>query len=933
MNRGAQATERWPHIRAIFDRALELPPEEVEPFLDRSCADDPELRSEVAAYLAADREAGSFLGAPAREDAAILLEEMADETDGVATDDVSPRLEGQSIGPYRVLHRAGSGGMGEVFAAYDARLGRTVALKRVRMKGAGAVPAARERFRREARAAAGLSHSGVVQVFDLLEAEGEDWIVMEYVEGRTLASLLKEGPLPEARVLALAREIGDALATAHARGLVHRDLKTENVLVTPDGRAKLLDFGLAKPWLEDDGAAGEADLTGKALLGTPRSMSPEQAAGQTVGPRSDLFSFGVLLYEAVTGGSPFLHDSPAVTLRRVCVHRQPPARTHNPTVSPAMSDLIDRLLEKEPARRPGSMDAVLADLGSIAAGSSWPAILRLRRPRRWLAAAALLLAIGAIVAAGFLWRALSSPPPLHVAVLEPELRGGEGLEEREILVAGLTTSILQGLIGLEGISAVTAADLEPALKKPMAAARALAAEEALRSRLDCRPQRCQLVLSRLAAADGRVLWTERLEVPTDNHRLLATAVAGRLRSAYPRLRPRAGSRIADLPPEVYESYLRLLHRSRTDTREKHPELLAALAALRRRAPGFLEAYLLEVRTLRRSFYYSKDEALLDRAFRLLDDAQEIAPGDPRALFERFDLAREDGRWPVAEAALAALQDLVPGDPEVLERQADLAVHQGNKQEALTLMRRAAELQPAFHHLYNLALMEYQQGEMAAARGTLEALLQRAPGSSRTQSLLAQFELVGGSPERAAELYRQLPAPARGIAETSNLGFAYLLLGRFPDATASYREAYGREPANPFLALNLADALALTRDPEGAGTLYRKVLELLDQGSQEPEWQGLTVRAQALAHLGREREAVAAIQRALQLAPDNPQVAFEAAIVYSLLRYNAPALVNAERAVQGGISPRWLRLSWFSVLRGEAAFQKLLTPAAAPSAAG
>lgn len=817
--------------------------------------------------------------------------------------------------------------MGEVFAAHDARLGRTVALKRVRM--GGAVPAARERFRREARAAAGLSHPGVVQVFDLLEAEGEDWIVMEYVEGRTLAALLKEGPLPETRALALAREVGEALAAAHARGLVHRDLKTENVLVTPDGRAKLLDFGLAKPWLEgDDGAAGETGLTGKALLGTPKSMSPEQATGQTVGPRSDLFSFGVLLYETVTGESPFLHASPAVTLRRVCAYRQSPARTHNPAVSAATSDLIDRLLEKEPARRPESMGAVLADLGRIAAGSSWPALLG--RPRRWLAAAALLLAAGA---AGLLWRALASPPPLHVAVLEPEVHGGENLEEGEVLVAGLSTSILQGLIGLEGVSAVTTDDLEPALKKPLAAARALAAEEALRSRLDCRPRRCQLVLSRLAAADGRVLWTERLEVPTDNHRLLATAVAGRLRSAYPRLRPRAGSRIADLPPEIYESYLRLLHRFRTETRGNHPELLAALATLRRRAPGFLEAYLLEVRALRRSFYFSKDEALLDRAFRLLDDAQETTTGDPRVLFERFDLAREGGRWTAAEAALAALEDLVPGDPEALERQADLAVHQGRKQEALALMRRAAELQPAFHHLYNLALMEYQQGEMAAARGTLETLLRRVPGSSRTQSLLAQFELVGGSPERAAELYRQLPAPARGIAETSNLGFAFLLLGRFHDAAASYREAYGREPANPFLALNLADALALTGDPEDAGTLYREVLSLLDQGSQEPEWQGLTVRAQALAHLGRDREAVAAIQRALQLAPDNPQVAYEAAIVYSLLGYTAPALVNAERAIQGGISPRWLRLSWFNSLRGEASFQKLLAPAALPSAAG
>lgn len=908
---GETVPERWQRIRSLFERALELPPEEVAAFLDRSCAGDPELRSQVEAHLAADGEAGSFLATPA----AVLLEETLEGAAGELPDDVTRNLEGRSIGPYRVLRRAGSGGMGEVFAAHDGRLGRTVALKRIRM--GHSVPTARERFRREARAAAGLSHSGIVQVFDLLEAEGEDWIVMEYVEGSSLSALLKDGPLPEKRVLELAQEIARALAAAHARGLVHRDLKAENVLVTPDGHAKLLDFGLAKPWLNDGEAGSETALTGMALLGTPRSMSPEQAAGQAVGPQSDLFSFGVLLYEAVTGESPFLHESPAVTLRRVCAHRQPPARERNPAVSAAMSSLIDRLLEKEPARRPARVDAVLADLEKIA--DARPAFLR--RPRVWLAAAALLLAAGA----GLIWRALPSAPPVHVAVLDPELNGGEGLEDGEILKAGLVTSILQGLTGLEGLSAVTTDGLEPALKKPLVAARALAADEALRSRLDCQPRRCQLVLSRLAAADGRVLWTERLEVPTDDYRLLATAVAARLRSGYPDLRTRSGTRIADLPAGVYESYLRLLQRSRNKASGRDPELLADLAALRRRAPGFLEVCLLEARVLRQSFYFSQDEVLLDRAFALLEEAQGAAPGDPRVLFERFDLARESGRWFVAEEALAALDDVAPGDPGTLERQADLAVHQGSKDQALALMRRAAELRPAFHHLFNLALMEYQQGEMTAARRTLETLLRRAPGSARTQSLLAQLELVGGSLERAAELYGRLPAPSRGIAETSNLGFTYLLLGRFGAAAASYREAYGREPANPFLALNLADALALTGDSEGARTLYGKALSLLDQGPQEPEWQGLTVRAQALAHLGRDREAVTAIQRALQLAPDNPQVSFEAAIVYSLLNETASALVNAERALRGGISPRWLRLPWLDALRREAAFQKLLPP--------
>src|SRR5947209_1747639 len=209
----------------------------------------------------------------------------------------------ERIGSYRVLGHLGRGGMGEVFLAWDDRLRRKVAIKRLR-GDAETSPALRQRLLREARAAASLSHSAIVQVYDLIADDEGDCIVMEYVEGRTLGSRLSDGPLPLDFAVRLAREIADALAAAHIAGIVHRDLKADNVIVTPSGHARVLDFGLARRL---SGATDEVILTQHGfILGTCHAMSPEQAAGGKVDARSDLFPLGILLHHMLTGVSPFL---------------------------------------------------------------------------------------------------------------------------------------------------------------------------------------------------------------------------------------------------------------------------------------------------------------------------------------------------------------------------------------------------------------------------------------------------------------------------------------------------------------------------------------------------------------------------------------------------------------------------------------------------
>lgn len=270
----------------------------------------------------------------------------------------------EKIGPYRLIEPLGSGGMGTVWRAWDERLKRPVALKRI-LATAPEDAKLRERLRREAEAGARLNHPAIVHIYDILESEESDWIVMELVEGQTLHALLKEGPLDPQRVLRLGREIAEGLAEAHAQGFIHRDLKAPNVMTTHTGRAKILDFGVAKQIQPDE---QETTLsTPGFVVGTSYAMSPEQAMGLPLDARSDLFSLGSLLYEMVTGVAPFRAETTQATLARVCNFRQRPASSIRPEISQEFSDLIDRLLEKEPVDRPASAAEVVAALGRIVA--------------------------------------------------------------------------------------------------------------------------------------------------------------------------------------------------------------------------------------------------------------------------------------------------------------------------------------------------------------------------------------------------------------------------------------------------------------------------------------------------------------------------------------------------------------------------------------
>ena len=334
--------EQHRRARDLFEAALEREPSEAMRWLDAATTDDSAVRAEVRSLLEHHSRAGSFLTQPVAEVAPHLLEE----------DETLP--EGKVLGNYTIIRELGRGGMGRVYLALDARLGRTVALKALAPQMTREAHH-RERLRREARAAAVLTHPGICTVYALEELDGDLFIATEFVDGHTLREEISAGRPPSLDTIrATACELASALATAHAKGITHRDLKPENIMRTPDGRVKILDFGLARMARVEGSAASAAGSFTVALpgtlAGTPAYMAPEQVEGRAVGPPADVFAFGVLMYEWISGRHPFQAGSLLATLARVLDSTPDPLSAHA-DVPAWLSHVIDRCMSKSEAER------------------------------------------------------------------------------------------------------------------------------------------------------------------------------------------------------------------------------------------------------------------------------------------------------------------------------------------------------------------------------------------------------------------------------------------------------------------------------------------------------------------------------------------------------------------------------------------------------
>jgi Tol biopolymer transport system component/predicted Ser/Thr protein kinase len=416
-------SDRWEEINRLYNSAVEVEEKERASFLQNACGEDVELRREVESLLAYDQQAQQLLDRPAMQMAA---EKLAGEP---------PSLVGRKLGPYQILGVLGAGGMGEVYKARDTRLNRTVAIK-VLPRHLCERAEVRQRFEREARAIAGLNHPNICALHDIGKEEGIDFLVMEYMEGETLSKRLRKGPLPTEKLLRTAVEIATALDQAHRQGVIHRDLKPGNIMLTKQG-GKLLDFGLAKqnrpPFTKGDyrgvesGTESESLTEEGMLLGTLEYMAPEQVEGKEADSRTDIFALGVVMYEMATGKKAFEGESKASLAAAILTFEPPPITKIQPMTPPALERVVQRCLAKDPEDRWQTARDLTSELKWIAeAGGTLPATVAgakpiATKPRRELlyGALAIVFLVAAIVSTVFYLRLAPAPARAIISDILP----------------------------------------------------------------------------------------------------------------------------------------------------------------------------------------------------------------------------------------------------------------------------------------------------------------------------------------------------------------------------------------------------------------------------------------------------------------------------------------------------------------------------------
>jgi serine/threonine protein kinase/WD40 repeat protein len=329
--------EQWKQVDALLDAAMDLPEDEREQFVLRESAGDPRLREEVLGLLRAQTHVAHFMERPAISVAAHALARDANLTS-------IESLIGKTLGDYRIESPLGSGGMGEVYLAHDLKLNRKAALKILPRHFVADVERA-DRFRREAFALSALNHPALITIYEVGESGGVNFIAMEFVAGRTLRSMMDAG-LSFKESLVIASQVAEGLAAAHHAGVVHRDIKPDNIMVRADGYVKLLDFGLAK-LTEVAGVKDAAQTRAGVAMGTLAYMSPEQASGEAIDHRTDVWSLGVVLYETITGRKPFDGGERRATVNAILSGEVTPVRDFDPGLPAELDSILDKALEKE----------------------------------------------------------------------------------------------------------------------------------------------------------------------------------------------------------------------------------------------------------------------------------------------------------------------------------------------------------------------------------------------------------------------------------------------------------------------------------------------------------------------------------------------------------------------------------------------------------
>jgi TolB-like protein len=744
----------------------------------------------------------------------------------------------ETLGQYKILDRIGAGGMGEVYRARDTRLGRTVAIK-VLAAGVADDQERRDRFLLEARATAALSHPNISALYEIGEDQGQLFLVFEFVPGETLKTAIAGRPLNPRRALDLGVQIADALADAHAAGIVHRDIKPDNIIVTPKGNAKILDFGLAK-WTAG-GAEREHAVTMMATaagttLGTVAYMSPEQALGEDVDQRTDIFSLGIVLFEMLTGKLPFSGATATALALQIVQAPAPVPSSVNRSVPRDLDPIVAKALAKSLDQRYESAATMAAELRSVAAildvrgTTSEPSLSTVvRRPpprgyRRVLVAAVLFAcAASAWIAREPIrrqWHRLFGPAPAPmIAVIPLELAGAD--PSQTYFADGLTEDLISRLGQIPGLKVLGRSSTRDYRgRTPRDVAQELRASAVLTGSVRSQDNTIKVSLELIDPADGTAIWASQytrdvrdiLAVQTQVAEEVATALRLTLQPTASRVR--TASRLVD--PRAYELYLRgqqaFAERKLTDAIKLYEQAIAADAGLAEAFAGLAKALSLNFGGL------VDDASLIARQKQAADRAYELDPDLPQANVAVALAA--DG---LADA-LKHLRRAVDADPsyaEALHLIGDVIVD-FEPERAIEFYRKSLDLEPRMQVNHpDMALAFLSMNRLGAAE---QAVAAAAPNTPWSRYARAFIELERDRPDEAVAALRSDPELRTLASKWLIYAIALRAAGRSEEAIGELRRLSRDFPRFCDAPAVLGGLLFERKDPVGARRLTSPLLE-------------------------------------------------------------------------------------------------------------
>jgi tetratricopeptide (TPR) repeat protein/predicted Ser/Thr protein kinase len=838
-------------------------------------------------------------------------------------------------GRYEIIGVLGQGGMGAVYKARDRELDRLIALKVIRPELAND-PAILQRFKQELILSRNITHKNVVRIYDLGEAEGIRFISMEYVDGEDLRMLLRRaGKFSPKDAIAVVEQVCRALDSAHSEGVIHRDLKPQNIMRDQHGRIVVMDFGLAR-------SLGDAGMTQTgAVVGTLEYMSPEQALGTTLDQRSDIFSAGLIFYELLTGKAPYKAETAIASLMKRTREDARPASDVDASVPKSLSAIVSRCLEREPANRYHSAVELLQQLtaweanpGISAEGLSkmiaHPIVRRSRfsldlpgKSWMWISGAVLIAGLATFVGRTLLNRT-ATPPPGEMAQGIPSLHQGKYvaiLPLKQIgdpkalgyVADGIEEALAAKLFQLKEVHLASSDAVEKAVGKnlpPAKLARELGVNLVLQGSVQGNSDKLRVTLSLDDETSGKRVWSQEFPGAPGDVLALEDQIYGTVATALA-LKPSGEeqARLGAHPTEnvkAYDLYLQgqnTLHNghSRGDYRQAVGLFEQAID----KDPNFALAYTGLADSSLRMYGETKESIWAQKATLSAQQAERLSNDLPEVHLSLGSVYTSTGKYTQAVAELKRALKLAPNSDEAYRTLGDVYERSGQSGEAIASYQKAAAANPYYWLNHNsLGNAYWRLGDNGKALPEFQKTIELAPDNPMGYENTGSVYLRQGKWSEAIPQYRKALTLAPDSATYSNLGTAYFFMKNYDEATKMYEQAVAMTPNDEELLGNLGDSYRWSGHSDQAAAAYSKAISLA--------FQELQVNPRSAAIMGdlgllyaKKGDAANALQytnQARAIRPDDLQLIYSETQVMTLIGKPEEALKSLRLALEKGYAP-------------------------------